>query len=182
MRNTIRFTHEVAMTRYALLVFPALLALVSPASAQDKAKKMNILFIASDDLNVSLACYGHPLAKTPNADKLAKKGMLFSKTYCQFPLCNPSRASLMTGRRPDATKVYENSTHFREVIPKVVTLGEFFRQMGYYVVRIGKIYHYGVPGGIGTSGLDDAQSWDKFYNPIGRDRKEENLLHNLQPK
>ncbi len=121
-------------------------------SDQQLCRKPNVLFIAVDDLRTQLGCYGDKHALTPNIDSLGENGVVFGQAYCQQAVCNPSRASLMTGRRPDTIRVWDLRTHFREVLPDVVTLPQYFKQHGYHTQSIGKIYH-------DPRGLKDRPSW-----------------------
>ena len=151
------------------------------ASAQPKPRR-NVLFIASDDLNHCFSAYGNPIVRTPHLDSIGQRGLRFDRAYCQFPLCSPSRTSLMTGLSPDATGVYDLKKHFRETVPDVITLPQAFQRDGYFAARVGKIYHYGNPRDIGTNGLDDAASWNQRVNPAGVDKtREEPLLTNYTP-
>jgi len=123
----------------------------------------NVLFIAVDDLRAELGCYGSAVAQSPNIDALAKRSLIFTRAYCQYPLCNPSRVSILTGLRPDSAGVHDLKKSLRETSATLVTLPQLFKQNGYHVQSIGKIYH-------ATSGLlSDPESWS--VPPIaGRNR------------
>lgn len=135
----------------------------------DPAQPMNVLFIISDDLTASaLSCYGNEVCQTPHIDALAAQGTRFTRTYCQFPVCGPSRASFMSGYYPHATGVF-GYTSGREGIGDRATWTQHFINHGYDAVRVSKIFHMGVPIGIerGTNGADDERSWTQRFNSQG---------------
>ena len=111
------------------------------ASATVQARQPNVLFIAVDDLRVELGCYGSGHVKSPHIDKIATQGTVFTRAYCQQTVCNPSRASLLTGLRPNTLRVWDLPTHFRQNKPDAVTLPQLFKQNGYHTQCIGKIFH-----------------------------------------
>src|SRR5712692_1451965 len=119
--------------------------------------KYNVLFIISDDLRPELGCYGNPIVQTPNIDSLAARGTRFNHAYAQFPLCNPSRTSLLNGRYPTQTGVIDNNAYFRAKHPDYVTLPQYFQQHGYASLRTGKIFH---------GGIDDQVSWTEGGEPV----------------
>ena len=142
---------------HLLLVALALAATPLSSTAATASQRPNILFIAVDDLRPELGCYGKDYIKSPNIDGLAKSGMVFNRAYCQQAVCSPSRTVVMTGTRPDTSKVWDLVTHFRKALPEVVTLGQHFKQNGYFVQGMGKIYH---------GGYDDAPTWSvPWQNP-----------------
>jgi uncharacterized sulfatase len=153
--------------------------LAASLHAKEPPRRLNVLFVAIDDLTCAVGCYGHPEVSTPNLDKFAKESVRFERAYCQFPLCNPSRSSLLSGMRPDTTKIFGNGVRVRDHFPDVVTLPQLFKNNGYFSGRVGKMFHYNVPDGIGTSGLDDAPSWDQVVNPRGRDKDDQKDVINF---
>jgi len=129
---------------------PALGPALAMARREARSRKPNVLFIAVDDLRPQLRCYGREQIISPNIDRLAAEGLLFERTYCQQAVCAPSRASILSGTRPDTTKIYDLGTPLRKAMPEVLTLPEHFKNNGYQTLSIGKIYHH--PD-------DDAQGW-----------------------
>jgi iduronate 2-sulfatase len=148
--------------------FMGLLIFAASASAQQRP---NVLFIAVDDLRTETGCYASKIVKSPNIDRLAARGLVFDRAYCQQAVCSPSRSSLLTGTRPDTTKVWDLETHFRKALPDVVTLPQHFKNNGYFVQGMGKIYH---------PGFDDMPTWSVPWQGPGRKAKQYGLEENRQ--
>ena len=125
----------------------------------------NVLLIVVDDLNLALGCYGNREVKSPNIDRLAARGTRFDRAYCQYPLCNPSRVSFLSGRRPETSGVYVLSTPARTALPDAVMLPQFFRNRGYFTGGAGKVFH--------SVKMNDAKSWDFYEDGDGADPQEQ---------
>lgn len=143
----------VRTTRYGLAVFftSLLLGPVAATRAADRLpQRPNVLFLASDDMRPQLGCYGDPVVQSPNIDRLAARGMVFQRAFCQQALCSPSRISLLSGRHPWTTKIYSIGPPLRSTMPDVVTLPQLFKNNGWFARSLGKVYHVGI---------DDPDSW-----------------------
>jgi uncharacterized sulfatase len=138
--------------------------LVLPFAAHAAAPHPNVLFIVVDDLNLSLGCYGNRDVKSPNIDRLAARGVRFDRAYAQYPLCNPSRVSFLSGRRPETSGVYVLTIPARKALPDAIMLPQFFRQQGYFSAGAGKVYH--------NARGSDAASWDQYQDGDGEDEQE----------
>lgn len=133
---------------------PVVLGASPPRTANAPSRgPLNVLLIVADDLNRDLGCYGHPVVRSPNLDRLAQRGVRFARAYCNYPVCNPSRVSFLSGLRPETTRVLDNHTPTRAFMPDAVMLPEYFRRHGYRTLKVGKIFHTGPE-------FEDPRSWD----------------------
>lgn len=140
------------------------IALAGLAQAADPPERLNVLFVIADDLNCHLGCYGRPEVKSPNIDRLAARGVRFDRAYCQYALCNPSRASFLSGLRPATTGVMDQNTTVRAKLPDVVFLPQRFRESGWFTGGIGKVFH--------STKLGDPRSWDIYEETASQDEQE----------
>jgi len=137
-------------------------------------KKPNVLFIISDDLTATaVSAYENKVCKTPNIDQLASEGTRFTRAYTQYPVCGPSRASMMSGYYPNATKTFGYVSGRENIGSDRKTWSQLFKDNGYYTARVSKIYHMGVPIDIetGSNGQDDEASWNERFNSKGPEWK-----------
>jgi len=154
-------------------IIQCLVLLLTVSTPIQAAEKLNVLLIISDDLRDSVHCYGNTAVQTPNLDRLAARGVRFEHAYAQYPVCNPSRTSFLTGMRCEQTGVVDNKTLFRTRLPDVVTLPQLLRRAGWHTVSIGKVFHVGeVMGEIRAGWMDLGKSWDEAQmfqpTPAGR--------------
>jgi choline-sulfatase len=150
--------------------FYIILLALSLQACEQTAKKMNVLFIISDDLTTTaVSAYENKACQTPNIDKLAAEGVRYTRAYCQYPVCGPSRASFMSGYYPNATTTFGYVSGRKNIGPERQTWSQLFKDNGYHTARVSKIFHMGVPIDIekGSNGTDDATSWSERFNSQG---------------
>ena len=178
------------MNFFVFRTFLALACFVVPLTGSyGQERPLNVLLIISDDLNTRIGPYMEIEDHTPHLDRLAGEGIRFTRAYCQYPVCGPSRASLMSGLYCETNGILRNDTRpgsFRKYTPALSnhpSLAGFFREQGYYTARVSKIYHMGVPGGIerGEPGGDEPDSWDYAYNVMGPETLSDGVLELLSP-
>ncbi len=145
-----------ALVTTSAAVFGSAFVPLSAADLPEAARPLNVLFILSDDLRTDLGSYGHALARTPHIDRLGAQGVRFENAYCQYPLCNPSRTSMLTGRHPTTSGLYGNRDWFNGVYPDWVSLPKHFKAHGYQTWRSGKVFH---------GGFDDFEAWNEGGEP-----------------
>jgi arylsulfatase A-like enzyme len=148
--------------KYNLSYIVSGIVLTGVATTFGGTKKQNVLFIAVDDLKPILGCYGDKQVKSPNIDRLAEAGTVFLNAHCQQAVCGPSRASLLTGLGPDTTRVWNLHTKIRKALPNVVMLPQYFKQNGYTVIGMGKIFD---PRSIDNNMSMDRESWTAYLHP-----------------
>jgi iduronate 2-sulfatase len=157
------------LRRLAVLALAALAYASTGVHSHGQARATrNVLLIVVDDLNTDLGAYGHPVVQSPNIDRLARRGVRFDRAHCQYPLCNPSRVSFLSGRRPEATGVYVLNTPARTALPDAVLLPQFFRNQGYFTAGAGKVFH--------NRATNDAASWDAYQDDATQDPEERAAL------
>lgn len=150
------------------LLFVLFSGLLSVCHSYPQTSNYNVVFVIVDDLNTSIGCYGNEFVRTPNIDRLAEQSYVFENAFCNFPLCNPSRSSFLTGKRPDSILVYGNEVHIRQYNPGIETLPQMFRNNGYRSIGTGKVFH---------PGKNDSPSWDEFMtSSVNKYLNEANIL------
>jgi uncharacterized sulfatase len=139
-----------------LAVLSGFSAAAQSKPSENSKRDKNIVFIVVDDLNTTLGCYGHPVVKTPNIDRLAESGVRFNHAYCNYAVCGPSRGSFLTGLLPETIGILNNTTPLQNVLGDRVTLPALFKKNGYYTMSLGKVFH-------GGQNQNDPNAWDEIY-------------------
>jgi uncharacterized sulfatase len=161
-----------------LIIFAFVCLLTACNNTPEKGipKDKNVLFIVVDDLNTTLGCYGHPVVKTPNIDRLAENGIRFNHAYCNYAVCGPSRGSFLTGLKPETIGILDNRTPLQNVIGDKITLPALFRKNGFYTMSLGKVFH-------GSKEHNDPNAWDEIYGfsatEAGKQGEERNMTNGV---